>query len=99
MAETGTRPRSARTERRYPVETKPFFMTSEFAVLVLMTVCLFIASAVVDDVDARLAWILGSSLVGAYIVSRGIAKSGTKSRSYDPREDLLEDRMGGSTRP
>jgi hypothetical protein len=27
-------------------------------------------------------------MVGAYILSRGIAKSGTKSRSYDPREDM-----------
>jgi hypothetical protein len=25
------------------------------------------------------------------MVARGLAKSGTKSRSYDPREDLLDD--------
>ena len=38
---------------RTPTETKPFFLTSEFMVLALMTICLFIASAVVDDVDSR----------------------------------------------
>jgi hypothetical protein len=80
----------ARPARR-AVETKPFFLTSEFGVLTLMTIALFIASAVVDDVDSRLAWILGSSMVGAYILSRGIAKAATRSSSYDPREDLLDD--------
>lgn len=76
---------------RVPTETKPFFLTSEFGVLALMTIALFIASAVVDDLDSRLAWILGSSMVGAYILSRGIAKAGTRSWSYDPREDMLDD--------
>ena len=74
---------------RTPTETKPFFLTSEFMVLALMTTCLFIPSAVVDDVDSRLAWILGSSMVGAYILSRGIAKAGTRSWSRDPREDVM----------
>ncbi|HET7044582.1 MAG TPA: hypothetical protein VFI37_07020 [Gaiellaceae bacterium] len=79
------------TKRRDPIETKPFYATSEFMVLVGMTVALFISSLVVDDVDSRLAWILGVSLVGAYILSRGIAKAGTRSSSVDPREDHLRD--------
>jgi hypothetical protein len=89
--ETGPRMRTStarRAEVRRPIETKPFFLTSEFGVLAIFTVCLFIASAVLEDVDSRLAWILGTGLVGAYMLSRGIAKSGTKSRSYDPREDM-----------
>lgn len=93
MATNVARPRSTRYAGRTvrePTETKPFFLTSEFAALGLMTVALFIASAVVSDVDSRLAWILGSSMVGAYILSRGIAKSGTKSWSHDPREDLVD---------
>ncbi|MDQ3894813.1 MAG: hypothetical protein M3292_09175 [Actinomycetota bacterium] len=90
--------RGTRRTSHYPIETKPFFLTSEFGVLVLMTLALFIASAVVDDLDSRLAWILGSSMVGAYIVSRGIAKSGTKSRSYDPREEFLAERTDEASR-
>ncbi len=87
--------RTGRTDSRVaavraPTETRPFFMTSEFMVLVVMTVALFIASAVVDDVDSQLAWILGSAMVGAYILSRGIAKAATRSSSYDPREDLID---------
>ena len=80
---------SNRRTRR--VETKPFYMTSEFMVMTAMTVALFIASLAVDDVDSRLAWILGVSLVGVYILSRGIAKAGSSSRSYDPREEMRMD--------
>ena len=76
--------------RQRPIETKPFYLTSEFIVTALMTVSLFIASMVVDDLDSRLAWILGVSLVGAYVLSRGIAKAGTRSTSYDPREDMFD---------
>lgn len=89
MATDASRTRTYGTGRRDPIETKPFYMTSEFMVTALMTVSLFIASLVVDDVDSRLAWILGVSLVGAYVLSRGIAKAGTRSTSSDPREDLL----------
>jgi hypothetical protein len=35
------------TKRRDPIETKPFYATSEFMVLVGMTVALFISSLVV----------------------------------------------------
>jgi hypothetical protein len=87
MATTTTRPR---VYRRAGIETKPFYLTSEFLVTVLMTVSLFIASMVVDDLDSRLAWILGVSLVGAYVLSRGIAKAGTRSMSYDPREVMFD---------
>jgi hypothetical protein len=89
-ADPTVRTRGAVRTRRDPIETKPFYLTSEFMVLVGMTVALFIASTTLDDVDSRLAWVLGVSLVGAYILSRGIAKSGTRSSSVDPREDMLD---------
>jgi hypothetical protein len=79
-------------QRRDSIETKPFYLTSEFMATALMTVALFIASMVLEDLDSRLAWILGVSLVGVYVLSRGIAKAGTQSTAYDPREDLLDDR-------
>jgi hypothetical protein len=89
--------RGAGTWERKVTETKPFFLTSEFMVVVLMTASLFIASAVVDDVDSRLAWILGTSLVGAYVLSRGIAKAGTRSTSTDPREEMLDGRFSAES--
>jgi hypothetical protein len=79
-----------------PIETKPFFFTSEFWGSVAVIVGLAIAAGTSDDVDARLFWILATAITIGYVVSRGIAKSGTKSRSWDPREDLMQGRERGS---
>ena len=72
----------------YTSETKPFFLTSEFLVYVLLVMGLGIGTAVSADVDPRLFWILTTAATGLYMLSRGIAKSGTRSRAYDPREDI-----------
>jgi hypothetical protein len=80
-----------------PVETKPFFLTSEFWGSVALIVALAIAAGTSDVVDARLFWILATAVTIGYVVSRGIAKSGTKSQSWDPRDDLMQaarERMG-----
>ena len=47
-----------------------------------------IAVASADNFDAPRFWTLVAVIVSAYVISRGIAKSGTKSRAADPREDL-----------
>ena len=75
--------RAARTP-----ETKPFFLTSEFLVWLLITIALAIAGAVVggddgDDFPASLVWILITVLSFAYIISRGISKAGTKYSGRD----------------
>ena len=75
--------------RPFPIETKPFFLTSEFFGALLAIAELAIGAATAEDVDARLFWILTTAIVCFYMLSRGIAKSGTKSRSWDPREELL----------
>jgi hypothetical protein len=72
----------------YTSETKPFFLTSEFLAFVLLVMGLGIGASTSDDVDARLFWILTTAATGLYMLSRGIAKSGSRSRAYDPREDL-----------
>jgi hypothetical protein len=73
---------------QYTSETKPFFLTSEFLVFVLLVMGLGIGTSVSDDVDPRLFWILTTAASGLYMLSRGIAKSGTRSRAHDPREDI-----------
>jgi hypothetical protein len=55
---------------------KPFFMTSEFMVLVATTLALVIAAAVAEEFDARRVWTLVTVLAAAYIVSRGLSKIG-----------------------
>jgi hypothetical protein len=39
-----------------------------------------IASAIDDGIDARLAWILVTALGVGYMLSRGLAKSGSRHR-------------------
>ncbi len=72
----------------YTSETKPFFLTSEFVAFALYLMGLGIAAASSDEIDARLFWILATIATVGYMLSRGIAKSGTRSRAHDPREDL-----------
>ena len=69
--------RAARTP-----ETKEFFKTSEFLVWGLVTAFLLIAAGVVswrdDHFIAQDAWLYVTILSAAYILSRGIAKAGTR---------------------
>ena len=75
--------------RSGPVETKPFFLTSEFWGAVIACVGIAITAASSDAFGSWRAWILIAAIVVGYQLSRGIAKSGTKSRSWDPREDMM----------
>jgi hypothetical protein len=61
-------------------ESKPFFMTSEFWAAVAAVTAIVVAAAVADNFEAPRAWTLVAIVVGAYIVSRGLAKSGTEHR-------------------
>lgn len=73
---------------QYPTETKPFFLTSEFYVPLVLVIAMAISSATNNVFDARWFWTLATVATAAYVVSRGIAKAGTKSRARDPREDV-----------
>ena len=69
--------------RRPYAETKPFFMTSEFLAFLAGVGGVLIAAAVADNFDAPRAWLIAGFITAAYIVSRGIAKAG--SRDPNPR--------------
>ena len=81
---------------RWAIETKPFYLTSEFLGTLLCVIAVAITAASVEDLDSRLGMALIAGLVAAYTISRGIAKSGTRSRAYDPREELLAPRREGA---
>jgi hypothetical protein len=93
---TGTRTSEVRgtttdtfAERRATVkETKPSFLTTEFWLMVGGIAALIVTYNVADDPSLDL-WrtCLLCALVGsAYIVSRGLAKSGTVRRDVEDRE-------------
>jgi|1186.fasta_scaffold01604_2 hypothetical protein len=66
--------------RRVSTETKAAFKTTEMIAYVVVTVAMLIASQIVDGFDAEQAWLYASLLTIGYMVSRGLAKSG--SRDY-----------------
>jgi hypothetical protein len=66
-------------------ETKPFFLTSEFLAFVLAAGGVLIAAWVADNFEAPRAWLIAAIVASAYIVSRGLAKAGT--RDPNPRHD------------
>ncbi len=69
-------------------ETRPFFVTSEFLAYSLFLIGLGITASTSPSIDARFFWTWTGLATIAYMISRGLAKSGSRSRSHDPREDM-----------
>jgi hypothetical protein len=67
-------------------ETKPFFMTSEFLTWLVVGIGVLVAAWQTDNLEAPRAWMLVTGLTAAYILSRGIAKAGTR----DPNPELFD---------
>lgn len=63
-------------------ETTPFYRTSEFMVLVAGVAALLVAGLVggEDALNNFHMWALVTALASAYVLSRGIAKAGTRDR-------------------
>ena len=73
--------------RRLTTETKSAFKTTEMIAFVLAVFGVLIAAAIVDQSDAgglgaKQAWLYVTILTVGYMVSRGLAKSGS-SQPYD----------------
>jgi len=71
---------------RPSTETKPAFKTTEFIVFVVTVVGVLVASALVGDSDGRgdvfladKAWFYVTLLAVGYMVSRGLAKAGSRA--------------------
>ena len=81
---------------RLSTETKSAVKTTEFIVYVVLLVGMFIASAVVDSNEdgqgfgAEQVWLYATLLTIGYMISRGLAKSGSREyydRDSSDRED------------
>ena len=59
-------------------ETKIFSKTSEFFVYVIAAAAILIASLVVDGFNATEGWMFFTYLTIGYLISRGLAKSGSR---------------------
>ena len=73
--------------RRSFDETKLSLKTTEFWAMVGIIAAILIASAVSDSLGDVRAWTLVAAIAIGYMISRGLAKSGTK---YAGSEDRLD---------
>ena len=85
--------RARRGVRRLTTETKAAFKTTEFMAYIAMLVGIFVAGAVSKATDyagshdafrADRVWLYATVLTVGYMISRGIAKAGSRER-YDDR--------------
>jgi hypothetical protein len=76
-----------RPARRVSTETKSSYKTTELIAYVVAVLGVLIASAMVDSSDfgAQEAWFYVSLLTIGYMVSRGLAKSGSRDFYDDDR--------------
>ena len=66
-------------------EARPGIMTTEFMLTLLAAATVVIAGYVSDLFDEDLAWALFAGIVAAYVLSRGIAKAGSKEGPFSVR--------------
>ena len=80
-ATTGRHPASTPRSRQHAwrsEETKLSLKTTEFWAMVAVIAAILIASAVSDSLGYVRAWTLVAAVAIGYMLSRGLAKSGTK---------------------
>jgi multidrug efflux pump subunit AcrB len=71
-------------------EARPGIMTTEFWVTLLAAATVVIAGYVSDTFSNDLAWALFGGIVAAYVLSRGIAKAGSKEGPFIVRGGTAE---------
>jgi len=80
--------------RRLSTETKQAFKTTEFWAMVGVVVAILVSAAAIkggdtggtDEFIARQAWLYVAIVAGAYFISRGLAKSGSRDPYTDDRD-------------
>ena len=64
-------------------ETKPSWKTTELLTMLGIVAASLIAAAAADNFDAPRAWTLVAVVASAYMISRGLAKSGSRHVDAD----------------
>ncbi|MCW3007821.1 MAG: sle [Solirubrobacterales bacterium] len=89
-------------DQRLSTETRQSFKTSEFYVYIVASVAILIAGLVTkagDGHDDRLlanqTWLYFAIVTGAYLVSRGLAKSGSREPYWAGGTNEARDRDTG----
>ena len=91
---------SARSDARLATETKAAPKTTEFMAFVAVVAMILISAAMIkggdtggtDEFIARQAWLYVSIVTAAYMIARGLAKSGSHEPYYDGGTNEMRDR-------
>ena len=89
--------------RRLVTETKASVKTSEFWLTIAVIVGILVSAAVIkggdtggtDEFLARQAWLYVAIVAGAYVIGRGLAKSGSNEPYFADREGDDHGNAGG----
>ncbi|HKG02309.1 MAG TPA: hypothetical protein VKB03_03960 [Conexibacter sp.] len=82
-AESDVRRRRLDRTRHGRTETKAAFKTTEMIAYVAVLAAILIAGAIEDGFGARTIWLYATILTVGYMVSRGLAKSGSQEPYTD----------------
>ena len=92
----------ARTDARISTETKAGPKTTEFMAFVAVVAMILISAAMIkggdtggtDEFIARQAWLYVAIVAAGYMISRGLAKSGSREPYFDGGTNEQRDRDG-----
>jgi hypothetical protein len=88
---TDTDPDTRRDDTRRVKETRRAFQTTEFFVMLAAIAAVIVVGYSDDDsLDAARIWTLVAVLASAYMVSRGIAKAGSRDSIIETRGDRYQ---------
>jgi hypothetical protein len=76
-------------------EARPGIITSEFWLTLIAAAAAIVFGYVSDGLGVGNGWALGAGIVAAYVVSRGLAKAGSRE---GPFVAYMEDEDGSSQR-
>jgi hypothetical protein len=90
------------SDARLSTETKAAPKTTEFIAFVAVTAMILISAAMIkggdsagtDEFIARQAWLYVAILTAGYMISRGLAKSGSREPYFDGARNEHRDRNG-----
>jgi hypothetical protein len=85
------------TRHRRSTETKSAIKTTELIAYVVASVLVLVAALILDESDAggygaRQAWLYFTILTVGYMISRGLAKSGSRDPYWDEADNAQDPR-------
>jgi len=73
-------------------EARPGIMTSEMWMAWIGAIVLVVGAYISDTFDNDLGWALAAGVFASYILSRGLAKSGSREGPFFMSNDRMDDR-------